>query len=247
MKKRYTFIYTLVALVVTLPGCREMDIDTYENDPRLYFHRDVNTSRQRDSISYSFFIQGETVVRDTVWVEIRTMGIPSATPRPFKVEQINAGDTLAARVGIHYLPFDSGELKELMQVAPGATSALVPVVLLRDISLKREEARLEIAIVENEYFKPGVESNLKFVVKSSDFAVKPASWNLWGVVFNEWGPQKMLFLIQYLGIDFSEPAPTDIDPRLHYRGLAKELLMRYNDTHPGKPLAEEDGTLVSFD
>jgi hypothetical protein len=233
-------------VVALLSACQELEIDGYENDPRLYFYRATTTTGQRDSITYSFFFQGRTVVQDTVWVEVRTMGLPSPEPRPFKVMQSNASDTSAAKVGTHYLSFDSAT--ELMQVPPGAFSAFVPVILLRDASLKQEEVRLEITITENEHFKLGVKDNNKFTVKVSDFAARPASWTIWEYFsFKTWGPQKMLFLIEYLGIDFNEPAPMEFDILLYYAGLAKDALKRYNDLHPLEPLREDDGTLVSFD
>jgi hypothetical protein len=222
-----------------------MDIDKYEDNPRLYFYRATTTAGQRDSTAYSFFIKGAAVVQDTILIEIRTMGLPSPEARPFRVMQTNVGDSAAAQAAVHYLPFDSAA--ELMQVPPGEFSAFVPVIVLRDASLKTQEVRLEITIAENEYFKPGVQDNLKFTVKLSDFAVRPASWNTWGVFFMDWGPQKMVFLSMYLGIDFDEPAPQEYDQLLYYGGLAKDLLKRYNEEHPGNPLQEDDGTLVSFD
>jgi hypothetical protein len=247
MEKIITYICLVTAFFATLSGCRELEIDKYENDPRLYFYRDINLSKQRDSISYSFFIQDAGVTRDTVLIELRTMGIPSTGKRPFKVEQSNAGDSLAAEAGVHYLPFDSDEMKGLMQVEPGAIDAFLPVVLLRDASLKNKEVRLEITIAENENFKPGIQNNLKFVVKSSDFAVEPASWQSWSYFFGEWGPQKMLFLMKYLELDFNQPSPQEIDIFYYYSGLARDLLKQYNDAHPNDPLTEDDGTLVSFD
>ncbi|MDR2130603.1 MAG: DUF4843 domain-containing protein [Odoribacteraceae bacterium] len=246
MKTRYFFIAAL-ALVTLLPACRELELNAYEDDPRLYFYRDVSASKQRDSISYSFFFQDDNVMRDTIYVEIRTMGFPAPVERPFRVAQSNAGRPAAAEAGVHFLSFDDSALQGFMRVAPGSISALVPVVLLRAPSLKTEKVRLEIEIVENDYFKPGIRENLKFLVKISDSAEKPASWSTWEYFFKAWGPRKMQFLTKYLGIDFNERAPQEWNQLLYYGGLAKEMLAQYNEEHPGAPLKEDDDTLVSFD
>ncbi|MDR2414676.1 MAG: DUF4843 domain-containing protein [Odoribacteraceae bacterium] len=244
--KKYTLIIGVAGALLT--ACSELEIDRYENDPRLYFYRDISSIGQRDSVSYSFFIQGEAVERDTLWIEVRTMGSPSSAVRPFRVEQANAGDTLAAVGGVHYVSFNSNDLTNLLQVESEAVSAYVPVVLLRDPSLKTQEARLEITIAENEYFKPGIHDNLVFTVKISDFAVKPTGWNAtWDFLFKEWGPRKMLFLSEYLDIDFNNMPPSEFDTLLYYAGMAKDMLAKYNKEHPDNPLKEDDGTLVSFD
>jgi hypothetical protein len=226
-------------------ACQEVEIDEYENDPRLYFYRDVLATGQRDSLSYSFFLQGPTVMRDTIFIFIRTMGLPSPEARPFRMMQANAGDSTAAQAGVHYLPFDSAA--EIMYVPARAIDAYMPVIVLRDTSLKTKEMRLEITIAENEYFKPGIQDNTKFTLKLTDFAVMPASWSTWGIFFQTWGPQKMLFLTKSLGIDFNEPAPREFDVLMYYGGWAKDLLKKYNDEHPDDPLKEDDGTLVTFD
>jgi hypothetical protein len=245
MKNTYTLL--LIVAGTLLAACGELEIDRYEDDPRLYFYRDASATRQRDSISYSFFIQGDAVERDTIYIEVRTMGLPSPEARPFRVVQSNAGDSLAAVAGVHYVPFDSDDLARLTRVAPGATSALIPVIVLRDPSLRATEARIEITIAENEYFKPGVNDNLVFTVKISDFAVKPTGWtSTWDYLFGAWGPRKMLFLSEYVGIDFTDMPPLEFDTLLYYVGMAKDLLARYNEAHPGNPLTEDDGTLVSF-
>jgi hypothetical protein len=228
-------------------ACSELEVERYEDDPRLYFHRDASATKQRDSISYSFFTQGETITRDTLWIEVRTMGLAAPVARPFRVKQVNEGDTLAAVAGVHYVSLDDANLTSLMLVAPGAVSARVPVVVLRDASLKRVEARMELTIVENEHFKAGVNSNLAFIIKISDFAVRPQGWtSTWDYLFGAWGARKMFFLMEYLDIDFNDMPPSEFDVLLYYAGLAKDMLDKYNKEHPDNPLKEDDGTPVTF-
>jgi hypothetical protein len=247
MKIKIIYISLLILSVGALFSCQEKEIDRYENDPRLYFFRSSYVQGQRDSISASFFILGNLASRDTVYLEIRTMGMPSTERRFFKVEQMNVGEAHAAISGKHFVAFDDEVYKSLWVVEPGEITATLPIILLRDASLKSEEVRLEITFAENEYFKSGIINNSRFVIKISDYATKPATWDGW-YVLGAWGPQKMLFLIQYVGIDFNDD-PTkytaDYNYLMYLMGLANEALANYTASHD-KPLQEEDGTLVSF-
>ena len=68
-------------LVVGTISCKENSALEYENDPALYFEN--TTNGQRDSIAHTFFIQPDDQMRDTVFIEILTMGYPTDSDRPF--------------------------------------------------------------------------------------------------------------------------------------------------------------------
>jgi hypothetical protein len=245
MKKKLICKYLFILISVSaLFCCQERDIDKYENDPRLYFYRSSDTE-QRDSISFSFFIQTGTPQTE-LSLQLRTMGLPSTEKRYFRVKQTNIGGTDAAIPGVHYVSFDDATYQSSLVVEPNAITATLPIILIRDISLQSREVRLEITIEENSYFKPGIASNDHFLIKISDFIVKPSSWDKWYGTLGTWGPQRMLFLIRYLGLDFSiDPNMDDYNHIQYIVGLAKEALTLYNNTHD-EPLQEADGTLISF-
>ena len=71
MKIRIATILIFLLIVGTI-GCKENTALEYENDPALYFENSYYT--QQDSIAHTFFIQPDDQMRDTVFVEILTMG-----------------------------------------------------------------------------------------------------------------------------------------------------------------------------
>ena len=107
MKIRIATILIFLLIVGTI-GCKENTALEYENDPALYFENSYYT--QQDSIAHTFFIQPDDQMRDTVFVEILTMGYPTDTDRPFVLEQTNAGKPGSAVAGKHFVAFDDPEM-----------------------------------------------------------------------------------------------------------------------------------------
>lgn len=239
--KKYAYIISLLVLPLIHAGCQEKVVEKYNDSDCLYFEN--ATWGQKDSISHSFFILRESVVRDTVLVQVNTMGFASDKDRPIKLVQTNRDEEGAAIPGVHYVPFDDPEMQKNLVVKAGQAKVMVPVIFLRDPSMKKGEVRLWIGIEENEYFKTGIEKFQTFLVKSGDVAQKPDKWgSYWVYQFGEWGPVKMRFIIDYVGwSDFENPPDTGM--RLYLQLKAREQLKLYNESHPGAPLCEDhDGT-----
>ena len=153
MKQIYTALACLAALLGSATACTENEMEVYQNDPAIYFnHEDA------DSIAYSFFTLDSHIPRDTVWVEALTMGMPSDQSRPFSLVQANSGDADAAQPGVHYVPFDDAEVRDSICISAGEVSRLIPVILLRDESLKAATYKLVLAVQGNEYFRPGIDA-----------------------------------------------------------------------------------------
>ena len=117
MKIRIATILIFLLIVGTI-GCKENTALEYENDPALYFENSYYT--QQDSIAHTFFIQPDDQMRDTVFVEILTMGYPTDTDRPFVLEQTNAGKPGSAVAGKHFVAFDDPEMLEHLKIPKGS-------------------------------------------------------------------------------------------------------------------------------
>lgn len=150
MKKIWKYLIGGVALLMF--GCEQNDALLFEDAARICFLRGEDGSGQQDSILQSFFVVPEEQVRDTVWVEIALMGFPVDKDRPIKIIQTNQDAEDAAIAGTHYLAFDDVEVKGQVVMKANQVTARIPVIFLRDISLKTEKKRLEMTIEENEYF-----------------------------------------------------------------------------------------------
>lgn len=248
MKKN--ILYTLVLLFVAgLTGCKENTALEYENEPALYFEN--VWEGQRDSVAQTFFIKPKGTTKDTVRIEILTMGFPSAEDRPFLLEQTNVGKPGAAVPGKHYMAFDTPEmLKELVMPA-GAVRKSFPLVILYDPSLDLEEVRLELKIKANDAFKVGIGTWSSFVVKMTAMAVKPISWDTyWRYTFGEtWGSRKMKFIIENTGFSDFDGGYLDSDYSDYLAAKVRQKLLEYNEdeNNSDRPMREADGTLVEFD
>ena len=234
-------------LVVATISCKENTALDYENDPALYFENGTYT--QRDSISHTFFIQPDDQMRDTVFVEILTMGYPADADRPFVLEQTNAGRPGAAVAGKHFVAFDDPEMLEHLKIPKGSVRKSFPLIVLRDPSLELEEVRIELKIGENEYFRSGIDEWANFVVKTTSMAVKPTNWDTyWKYYFGPtWGSVKMKFIIDNTGFSEFDGDRLNTDYTNYLSSKVKQKLLEYNTNHPDDPLSEADGTLVTFE
>lgn len=244
--------YSILASLILLFSCQEQDIMTYENDPAIYFANeslDAYYESQHDSINHSFFIYGEDVIRDTIHILIRTMGMPTDYDRPVNLVQTNIGQPNAAIAGTHFIPLDDPTVKDSMCIPAGQVSQFIPIIVLRDKSLASEEVRLDLSLEANEYFRQGIDAWRKFFVTTTDQAVKPSNWDrTWQYIFGaSWGTEKMRFIIQSTGYTDFENPPSDSGYRNWLGDTAKQALLDYNAAHPDAPLYEADGTPVSFD
>ncbi len=236
MKKIWKYLIGGVALLMF--GCEQNDALLFEDAARICFLRGEDGSGQQDSILQSFFVVPEEQVRDTVWVEIALMGFPVDKDRPIKIIQTNQDAEDAAIAGTHYLAFDDVEVKGQVVMKANQVTARIPVIFLRDISLKTEKKRLEMTIEENEYFKPGIDADCNFMVQTTELAEMPENWNsAWKTYFGDWSSQKMWFIVNYLGLDDFE-AEYDAGYKKYLKQKAHSKLNEYNATHD-EPLCND--------
>lgn len=243
-------IYTLILLLgIGMTGCKENEALEYMDEPSIYFLNN-QMAKQQDSIEQSFFVLKDSQVRDTIFLDIRTMGYTADSPRPIKLIVTNDGKPGAAVAGVHYVAFDDPEIAAQMAIPRNAVKAMVPIILKRDPSLNDMEhgVRLELAIGENEYFRPGIDKWTKFVIKSTALPSKPVLWDTyWKYYFGTaWGPVKMKFIIDYVGFaEFGDRVDSGYSSYLNSK--ARQKLLEYNnDPANNPPLKEKDGTLVEF-
>ncbi|MDR2815317.1 MAG: DUF4843 domain-containing protein [Proteiniphilum sp.] len=243
--KRFKFIYLLL-LVLIVTACSQNEMLKYENEPAVYF--DGAGYSKVDSINHSFFLLNSDILKDTILVRVNTMGELSSQARPVAIVQTNAGDSAAAVAGVHYVPFDDASLKPLLQVPAGKEYVDIPVVFIRDESLDSLKVRLELALVTNEYFRPGIVEKQRFVLTTTDLIEKPGAWDSrWYFAFGRsWGPVKMRFIIDITGYTDWNTVPTDMTMLTYFGALAKQRLLEYNAAHPDNPLREANGNLVTF-
>jgi hypothetical protein len=240
------FITSLV-LLLGMAGCSEYQMTKYEDDPAIYFHWSRNYQDwQLDSINFSFFTT-KYFIEDTVWVRVNAMGQTAPVDRPISIVQTNTSKPGAAVSGTHFLSFDNAWIKEKWVIPANETSARIPIVLFNHADLTLQEVRLELAIAQNNHFRPGINHLRNFIVTSTAQAVKPSTWDTyWHTYFGAtFGTVKFRFMIDATGYFDWETRPLS-DYTLYLRDMTRQKFQEYNLNNPGNPLREANGDLVIF-
>ncbi len=203
--------------------------------------------------SYSFVYEGDDVTLDTLWVRVNTQGFVRDYDRPFRLQQIASGtDRPDATPGTHYTGFDDASLAGSYVIPAGQNTALLPVVVRRDASLKEGDVSLYFQLQENEHFKQGLPAQRTAMLVISDRLSRPASWS--NYYFGPYGQVKHRFMIDHTGLRWDEDFVSQLVSgdygyiRYLMMLLARELEQENTARAKQKlrPLAEENGDEVSF-
>lgn len=249
MKTMFKYILILFS-GLSLCGCEEKVVLLYDNQPALYFFQGVdytNNVSQNDSIIYSFYIKESNRTRDTLYLNLRAMGIPAAQDRTISFLQTNTGGETDAIAGKHYVAFDDPEVATNLVMPVNAVITNVPLIILRDPSMKLKEFRICLQILPNEYFKVGLETQKSFLIRVSDRTAPPSNWNSWKPYFGEWGPVKMKFIIDYVGLTAFDKYSEFSQGELHfYKMKANQKLEEYNRDNKTILMEDDKVTVVTF-
>lgn len=243
-----------------LVSCTNDDFMLYNGEDGLQFGPSAEyiyrTDYQlRDTLkSYTFVYEPVGKVQDTVFFNIYTMGRVSGEDRPFELRQVAIPGTDNAVAGVHYKSFDDPSLQSYYVIKAGAASAKVPVVVLRDPSLKTKNYSLKLEIVENDFFKLGEKNKIWRKVTLGDRLIRPNAWTAFVETryFGKYSYVKHQWLVQQTGQKwddaFMTPVLAETAEVTYWTSKVKKLLSDYNSNpaNPGVPLTDEFGELVKF-
>lgn len=265
MKHKIIKIFSAAVILCGLAAC-EQDLPVYSDDTcRLNFYYDIANRAafkpQLAKSSYSFIYESPDRMRDTLWYKVETMGKTSAVDRCIKLVQL---DTTAVKAvpGKHYVAFDSPDVADYYVIKAGEAQAKIPVIILRDPSLKDETVTLKFGFAPNESFVNGYPEYQTRSLDITDHISKPSKWDeeypfsttmlSIGIIYGEWGPVKHQFLIDTTGEKWDDDF---IDKLFYgdeayffyiYEKLVAEL-DKLNEKRAAEglgPLSEADGTPV---
>ena len=184
--------------ILFLAGCHDSsELYDYPTN-KIGFLLEGNVNKD---ITKTFIYDHSSIERDTIYLEMRTMGFVTSYDRRVLLEQadalLEAGNGIANAVpGVHYVPFDSPEYDQFSVVPAGSAIARIPVILLRAPSLAHERVALRVRIVDTEEF---VAVNPEASVKNiffSDMLEKPEKWDSsFEKSFGKWGVVKYRFML----------------------------------------------------
>lgn len=254
--KKITNILHIVIVAISMCACAD-ELVPYNNPiNRLGFEYDRNTYGQiDDSVKrFTFVYSKSSLLADTLWVEMRTVGFVTNYDRPFQLEQLtyskNTQEELKQAVkDIHYVDFNDEKLKNMYYIPANKNSTLVPIVLKRDKSLLKNKYYLKIRVKENEHFSQSYSSNSSFVIELSDILTKPKYWNYMAEYYfaGKYGEVKHKFMIEASGEKINDdyfyailgnPKTVDLGYTTYLSSFYSQKLREYNEDRRKKGLAE---------
>lgn len=245
--------FVLIAVSVALvTGCSKADLLVYDDANRVQMN-DTAT------VNSTFFYEPAAKIKDTVYIQVNTIGKTADYDRAVNLVQVAEKDEPNPAVpGLHYLAMDDPSLKPLMVVKANTVTAMIPVVLLRDPSLKNNSYRLRLELVANDQFGLGELQRMSRAIRFSDRLERFYSWRQDNNSYlGKYSTRKHQFIIDVLHEQIDEnwyQAALKIGALAHYKNLLKEALQAYNSNpdniSSGKaPMRETDAVsspLVTF-
>lgn len=221
---------------------------------------------KKDTIPETFVWQKSSDLTKDVNLTVQVMGNIVDYDRPFGLEQIPeeglTGDTLMAKPGDHYVPFDNEDFKKHLVIKAGKNKAIIPVTLKRHAVLTTKVHRLKLRLIAGEHFKfdifeftdeeiqepregfPAIkqlERNIVF----NDIISKPKGWYQYpaGYLFGEYSTEKHRFMVDVLerkiDADFMTKMESDNNHEVgeyqYVIYLLNKALKEYNAAHPDNP------------
>lgn len=251
--------YFLGALVLSVfASCKESepllfnDVATLQFGPPLSAIYQPGSNAAGSVRSYTFFYQPEDVKRDTLFFDIYAVGGVSAIDRSFKLEQVQVEGVNNAVAGTHFVSLDDPAVDKSFVIKAGQMHTLVPVILLRDASLKTSDVVFSVNVVENEYFKKGEANYIWRRLNFTDRINQPAAWSGFyqNSYYGKYSARKHKFMIDITGElwdqSFLTTVHADLTELAYYMSVVKSALIDYNNKHPDDRMKDEFGDLVTF-
>lgn len=274
MSKKIIFLYFVVTASVLLlhTSCRESEQLIFNSASRIHW-KDTATVHQ------TFINKKSNVTRDTVWIPLQVIGEISTEPRQINIKQIkgyfysytydkkgNITDTILTEApsqaipNVHYVAFDSEEMKKNLLLKSFITSNKsgveinLPLILLRDKSLKEKDYLLFLQLEPSSDFLLGDKQNMVKIISISDRLAKPSGWGVFEdaylgkysyarhkfmnealgtVIDNAWLNQSVPFLIFYREKCRSALEVFNANPENIATGIAP---LREDSSNPNSPL-----------
>lgn len=229
--KRFTHISGLLLIVlITILGssCQKDDYVQYEAGYASL--RFIYTANGNDSIIYSFALHPDQE-EDIVEIPFKLIGLATAQTREVRVEVVQEETTARENDNFHIegsvLPADSirGTLKVRVKKTP---------------DLKDNNLIVTLRLGSNENFMAAPVNENTYRIVLTEQLTQPTSWP-----FGEYSRIKHQFVIQTLGIatDYDKWSTSET---IHYTSMMINALYEYNKAHPGHPLTDENGLVVTF-
>lgn len=243
------FFYITFVMIVLAASCKKAPLLMYNDKNRVQLN-DTTT------VTESFVYDSASVVRDTVYIQVNTIGDVSSVDRDVQLTQVpeysyalvtdsvtHLLDTVYTPVaypavaGIHFLPLNDHSLDSIRVIKANQVTAQIPIVLLRDTSLKTNSYRLRVSLASSRDFSLGEAYKREITIVFSDHLERFYDWRVDNGMaiaysyFGKYSTGKHQFMIDVLNTTIDEnwfTAANTAGALSEYRTLLKNALAAFN-------------------
>lgn len=234
MKKTITHIGTLLLIIVMCGSCKKDIPRSYSGQQFLEFYY-VDDIKAVTAGYSTYFYKDAAVQYDTVLYHVRSVGTVPSKASYFRFTAF--ADTSAtpaypdAVAGVHYVPFDNANMKLLWKLEADSFEAYVPIITIRDASLKTSTYQLHFRIDTSKDFDPGSPNHTEGILYISDRLSRPSNWTD-NFFLGAYGPVKQQFMIDQSGdrwdADFIATIGTNTSLQAYYNFKFTQALKTLN-------------------
>ena len=214
------------ALALIAGSCTDKYMEYDQNLAALGF---VYTNAS-DSTVYSFVLHPGTTEGE-IEVPFRLMGYPMPTDRTVGVEVDQAHSTAVEGKDFAIEP-------SILQA--DSVYGIIKVKVMKTAELDQKDLTATIKLKANESFAEPPVNEARYRILITNQLTKPDQWP-----FNEYSRVKHEFVIQVTGIGTGY-GNWNGQQLVYWTGVLINALYEYNNSHPGNPLKDENGRLVTF-
>jgi len=228
MKKILKNCLMVLVPALVMAACGKTDELLYNQADMIY------VESLPDSTDYTFATSPESVVSDSIVVNFRIIGKVSDKDR--SINLVPAANS-TGKEGYHY------KIGKAV-VKANSFTAKVPVYVYRRPGLKDSTLTVTLRVTENQDFKPGYATRLRYKFTLTDILAKPTNWeSTWAPYFGSYSEVKFRFLIAVTGKTTWNSGPLPQDSR-YLSQKARNALLEYNQQYGA--LIDEFGQEVFF-
>ena len=234
--KKMKLMILLLAVIGMFTAC-ENDKFYFQDDARVRIEGPYEWAVGTDSLTFSFATYPSQVQEQGMEMKLYVMGEAAATDRTAKLA---IDRTLTTANDDQYV------FPETVTIPAGKLEAPF-IVTLKRADLTSGTVSLYFRVVETNDFKVGVIEQNHFCIKWNDTLSKPKNWDTELLeFFGEYSLVKYRFIIDTIGFGEFSATSMSWSELTNYKIIMKTALDEYNDAHPGEPLKDENGLLVTF-
>lgn len=225
--KQFTFIISAILLLFMAVGCNQDDYLHYDTDSASIKF----TSSENDSTVYSFRLHpGET--EGLIEIPVQLIGLASPQAREISAEIVAEKSNAIENTDFVILH---------SEIMADSIHGVLKVLVKKTDILDNESRRLTLRLCPNQFFESAPVNQSLYTIVVNNELLYPDGW-----IFGEYSQVKHEFVILHTGIATDYNSVWTNSEKLWWKSKLIDALYEYNLAHPGDPLKDENGILISF-